>query len=385
MSVQPFLHACAAGDVAALETQLAADPTLVSARDAGGRTGLHLAVRHPDAVRRLLAHGADANARERGDNVTPLHLAAANGVLESVALLLEAGADVHGAGDAHEGGVIGWAVGSSDRGVIDLLLARGARHHVFSAMALRDRDLVRRLVAEDPAALQRRRSRFENRHTAVHAAIAAPDGVGFLAGAPDHDMLALLIELGADVNETDDRGRTPLDLALLRGDREAMRLLQRGGARAVPGDARDDVAGALVALAGTVTGGEPMFSVRDARATIDWYQAIGFSVLDAYEEDGAVRFARLGYGACRFALSPDGASPAHVSLWVLTSAVAEVYALVKSRQLSAARAALAGDTTGPQWPFDEDLYVPFYGGRQFSVRDPNGLSLVFYQPGQAES
>jgi hypothetical protein len=30
--------------------------------------------------------------------------------------------------------------------------------------------------------------------------------------------------------------------------------------------------------------------------------------------------------------------------------------------------------------FDEDLYGPFYGGRQFSVRDPNGCSLIFYQP-----
>ena len=30
--------------------------------------------------------------------------------------------------------------------------------------------------------------------------------------------------------------------------------------------------------------------------------------------------------------------------------------------------------------FDEDLYTPFYGGRQFGIRDINGLSLIFWQP-----
>jgi hypothetical protein len=30
--------------------------------------------------------------------------------------------------------------------------------------------------------------------------------------------------------------------------------------------------------------------------------------------------------------------------------------------------------------FEEDLYEPFYGGRQFSIRDNNDLSLIFWQP-----
>jgi hypothetical protein len=29
---------------------------------------------------------------------------------------------------------------------------------------------------------------------------------------------------------------------------------------------------------------------------------------------------------------------------------------------------------------DRDLYTPFYGGRQFSIRDINGLALIFWQP-----
>ena len=66
-------------------------------------------------------------------------------------------------------------------------------------MALRDKDLVRRVVADDANALARRRSTFENEQTPVHAAFAPPHGVGVLAGTPDYDMLALLMELGADV------------------------------------------------------------------------------------------------------------------------------------------------------------------------------------------
>jgi hypothetical protein len=31
----------------------------------------------------------------------------------------------------------------------------------------------------------------------------------------------------------------------------------------------------------------------------------------------------------------------------------------------------------PQVRFDAGLHEPFYGGRQFSVRDLNGLELIF--------
>ena len=66
----------------------------------------------------------------------------------------------------------------------------------------------------------------------------------------------------------------------------------------------------------------------------------------------------------------------------MTSSVQAQYDLVRARQLYAARRVLAGaDEAAMQFPFEEDLYSPFYGGRQFSVRDPNGLSVVFHQPG----
>lgn len=374
---------CTRGDVATLRDCLSADPGLVSTRDEGGRTGLHLAVRHPEAAHFLLSHGADPNARENGDNVTPLHLAAAHGLLESVRILLDAGADVHGRGDLHEGDVIGWAAGTRNQPVIDLLLERGARHHVFSAMALGDPDLVRRVVADDPAALRRRRSRFENGQTPVHAAFAPADGIGFLCGKPDHDLLALLIELGADVDAADDRGRTPLTIAMLRGDHVATRMLVAAGAAVDRADADaevNDIAPQLSTLSDSVSRAEPMFTVRDVPGTVRWYQALGFTCTDAYEDDGAVTFARLVFGRCSFAISPGGARPSGVSLWVFTSRIDEIYRLVRARQWHAARSELSGEPGGLECRFDEDLYTPFYGGRQFSLRDPNGLSLIFYQP-----
>jgi ankyrin repeat protein len=57
---------------------------------------------------RTETRGADLNARDTGDNAYPLHFAAANGHLDVVRALLDAGGDVHGVGDVHEADVIGW-------------------------------------------------------------------------------------------------------------------------------------------------------------------------------------------------------------------------------------------------------------------------------------
>src|SRR5262249_18312912 len=158
--------------------------------------------------------------RDTGDDATPLHFAAGQGLVESVRALLNAGADVRGASDAHQSGVIGWASRSGNEEVIDLLLKHGAQHHIFSAMALGDVDLVERLVRDDPKCLAQRRSRHEDGQTPLHLAVAPPDG---LSGKPNYEMLRRLIELGANLEATDGKGRTALEVAMLRGDQEAIR------------------------------------------------------------------------------------------------------------------------------------------------------------------
>ena len=101
---------------------------------------------------------------------------------------------MHGQGDVHEAEVIGWATvigppNDTRSGVVPILLERGARHHIFSAIAMGDLDLIREVAEENPEALDRRMSRFEHGQTALHFAITRQR----------HDILDLLIELGADL------------------------------------------------------------------------------------------------------------------------------------------------------------------------------------------
>lgn len=123
----------------------------------------------------------------------------------------------------------------------------------------------------------------------------------------------------------------------------------------------------MAAAARSIGKSVPMFFVRDMRATVQWYESMGFTVSDQYEDDGELVFATVSLGAGEFALSPGGDSgPRNVNFWFFTDRVEEFYRLFREQK--------------PDVRFDEDLYEPFYGGRQFSIFDNNGLSLVFWQP-----
>jgi ankyrin repeat protein len=100
------------------------------------------------------------------------------------------------------GGVIGWAScweacnDDKHRAVVDFLISRGARHHIFSAVAMNLADEVRRIVSLDPSALNQRQSRNENNRTPLHFAVAM--------NRPQ--MVNLLLELGADPLAVDGGG-----------------------------------------------------------------------------------------------------------------------------------------------------------------------------------
>ena len=67
-----------------------------------------------------------------------------------------------------------------------------------------------------------------------------------------------------------------------------------------------------------------------------------------------------------------------VSLWFYTDQVDALYKLFKARQLEAARAALDGTPLdSPVAEITQDIYNPFYGGREFGIRDLNGYELFF--------
>jgi hypothetical protein len=175
--------------------------------------------------------------------------------------------------------------------VLALLLERGARHHVFSAIACQDADAIQKLVEENPDALSRRMSRTENRQTALHYVITPPDGLlggGFRTGA-HYAILDLLIELGADLEAKDDKGRTPLAVAMLKGDEQAMRRLKAAGAKEPKQPAGEEFEARVRALAASVTRVDPMMQVPNVREAVEWYRAIGFKLEGQHEIDATRR------------------------------------------------------------------------------------------------
>lgn len=299
---------------------------------AKGWTDLHTAARSGDvdAVRSLLASGADPNAREDGDNTYPLHWAAANRHLDIVRMLLDAGGDPHGLGDVHQLDAIGWATFYHPDGgqpgdqpeIASLLVERGARHHVISAISLGDPNLIRRLVADDPSSIDRRLSRFEGGLTALQLAEK-------LKRPAIYD---LLLELGA---------------------------------KAPPKIDPSEFAARIPTAAAAIRKCVPMIYVPDVALALEWYVSIGFKELARYEDDGVVNFGMVSMGGAELMLNMHGkAGSQTASLWFYTSDVDELYALLKSQPVE----------------FVEEINDTFYGVRQFGTRDLNGYVLYFEQP-----
>jgi ankyrin repeat protein len=388
-TVALFFDACASGDVQVLRGLLADDSTLMRVarpnQPHGGWTALHEAAKRGqfDAVRLLLEHGADPNAREAGDNTYPLHWAAAHGHIGIVRELLDAGADVHGFGDVHALDVIGWATlyrapgddpmqtTASRRELVALLIEHGAHHHIFSAVCVGDLDLIRSLVEQNPELLDRRLSRFEHGLTPIH----------FCMSRKRYDILDLLIELGADLEAPDKTGQTALAVAMLRGDREAMRILHAAGAAQPTTMAPSEFTTKMTRLADSVNKSVAMIYVPDVARALDWYASIGFKELARYEDDGLVNFGMVSFGKAELMLNMHGQRGSQgASLWFYTDQVDALYQLFKSRQMSAAQASLAGEEVIDSGiEFEQDIENMFYGARQFCIRDPNGYELYFIQ------
>ena len=355
------------------------DSTSHTGGQSRGWTELHSAAQRGDfeAVRLLLERGADPNAREEGDNTTPLHWAAAGRHLEIVGALLDAGGDVHGVGDLHEMDAIGWAtffhahedspneLTPRARETVALLVARGARHHIFSAICTGDLDLIRSVVAQDSNALDRRMSKFEQRLTPVHFAISRKR----------YDIVDLLIELGADLEAKDrqrrDRARGRAHARRSRGRAPASGRRRQCAVGIDPERVKQGLAGLAASTAKLV----PMIMVPDVGKALNWYLSIGFKELASYGEDGVLNFAMVSFGRAELMINMHGKPGPHdVSLWFYTDQIDELYRLLKGRQF---HAAATGEGQGIE--FVESLYEPFYGGRQFGIRDLNGFHLYSYR------
>jgi len=226
-AVRAIQEAAAEGQADELHRLLDAHPDLV---DAPGvtweqQTALHKAAwkNRLECVRVLLEHDADVGIRDFGDNAYPLHFAAAEAELAVVKMLVEAGSDVVGEGDDHHLEVLGWAtcLRGVRQDVAEYLLRAGARLNIWSAIALGRADDVRAFVRSVPSILSARMSRNEHGRAPLHHAAAMNRPA----------IVRLLLELGADVNATDDAGRTALTVAVTeKADPSVLALLQDSGA-----------------------------------------------------------------------------------------------------------------------------------------------------------
>jgi len=208
-----LFEAARKGDINQLAALLDEHPDRLYARNKPyEHTLLHVAAHNGKlkAVDFLLKRGIDPNTREKGDNTYAMHWAAAAGHLDVVRRLADAGCDVIGEGDDHALGMIGWATGwdgcddATHRAIADFLISRGARHHIYSAMSIGDEDEVRRIVAANPAQLERPQSHNEDFRRPLHFAVH-----GNL-----HPMVKLLLDLGADPLGTDASGQTAVAYAM---------------------------------------------------------------------------------------------------------------------------------------------------------------------------
>lgn len=226
--VRAFQDAAGRGDLPRLDALLGADPGLLNETAGPGvRTALHHAVfgKSEAGVKFLLEHGADPNIRCEGDNAYPLHFAAEKQLFPIIRLLIEHSADPIGEGDYHELGVLGWASAweyvEASPEIVDYLLAHGARHNIFSAIATGDNQAIRDLISRSPADLERRMDLANRRRRPLHLAVIKKQ-----SGA-----LTTLLELGANMESLDEAGFTALDQAALKGEAELAQVLLEHGAR----------------------------------------------------------------------------------------------------------------------------------------------------------
>ncbi|MEI8044967.1 MAG: ankyrin repeat domain-containing protein, partial [Verrucomicrobiota bacterium] len=192
---------------------------------------------HKDVVEFLLARKVPVNG-EGWDGSPPLYAAAHGGHKDIVQLLLAHGAEVNPT-NRHGGSPLGGAAYGGNKEIVELLLAKGAQvnsesedgtplenaiYGCYTNWDFSDRCSVsaasRRAVVE----LLLDHGAEVNYTNGIHMGRGTP--LGSAAGSGQKWLVELLLARGAQVNVRDFYGRTPLMLAVERGYKDIVELLQ---------------------------------------------------------------------------------------------------------------------------------------------------------------
>ena len=233
--VAQTVKATCKGDKETIQTLLQQDNSLANIKSKEIQsTPLHLAAHrgYVEIVKLLIDAGADVNAKEGNySRSTTLHWAAKKGNLQVVKLLVENGAKLDVKDNWFNLTPLGWTiiVNCSEEEelrenchpeVREYLLSQGAQLDIFSAIALKERDIIDSLVTANPAILKDRLGFVMDEFQPLHFAIKnmMPETVEFL------------LEQGADVNALTSSGVTPLCMATKVDNRQIIELLMENNA-----------------------------------------------------------------------------------------------------------------------------------------------------------
>jgi ankyrin repeat protein len=221
----PFIRLCQSGRKNLVETALKNGKAKFDAKDRLGNTALHYlcTVDMADLAEKAIAAGADVSLANNAGQ-TPLHLAAANGVLPTIRLLLDKGAKIN-AQDMEDKTPLIYAVENDQADAAEYLLVSGADKYSRTITGLFPKDFIK---AAGPS-MDRLLPFFEAKLTQIDSKGNTPLHQAVYQGGLT-TVKNLLNSDRSSINFKNNKSLTPLLVAVSNLNFEISNLLLKHGA-----------------------------------------------------------------------------------------------------------------------------------------------------------